>query len=167
MRSPTSKLLGSALCAVILVAGMAVPASASPRSGLPLVVAPPSCSLGHNAQLLNGTFNGTQTVNGDWYYYTWAICSGNVGDIALAAVISLNGTQVDSGVTGFTGTPHANKGLIPIHHCAVCTGTWSMAYGQILKAPAGTAWGPPGAGCITVSSGLYLVCVQTQSFNIV
>jgi hypothetical protein len=167
MRSPTSKPLGSAICAVILVAGLAGPAYAAPPDGLTRVATPPSCSLGHNAQLLHGNFNGTQTLNGDWYYYTWAICSGNIGDIALAAVISLNGKQVDSGVTGFTGTPHANKGLIPIHHCAVCTGTWTMAYGQILKAAAGTVWGPPGSGCVTVSKGLYLVCVQQQTFTIV
>ncbi|MDP9074757.1 MAG: hypothetical protein M3N98_11390 [Actinomycetota bacterium] len=161
-----SRLLGSAVCVVVLVAGLAAPAYASPRAGLIQAATSPNCSLNHNSALLNSQFVNGATVTGDWYYYTWVICSGNVGDIALAGLVDLNGQRVDSAFTGFTGLPHANKFLVPVHHCAPCTGTWTMSFGQILQSPAGFAWGTPGPGCITLSKGLYLLCVEQQTFTI-
>jgi hypothetical protein len=159
MRSRSFTMLVAVGLIGLVVAG-AAPAGATPRAPATTV---PTCSIATPHGLIGSSFLNGKTVNGTWYYAVGVVCNANVGDIALYDEIDYQGMKVESHTKGFTGTPHSqdNEGYFPVP-CAVCSGTWTFVTGEILKAPAGFTWVSSG-GCVALSSGLYLFCVQQLS----
>jgi hypothetical protein len=152
-----------ALLSTVLV-GVAAPAGAAGTARV--VAAATMCHIYDPENITGSMFVNNQIVNGTWNYATGVQCPFKVADMALYEQLNRNGTKVDSMLKNFNGVARQADAILSEYHCAVCNGTWTFTWGQILKAPVGLTWASPPSGCITEQNGLYLACVQTTSVTL-
>jgi hypothetical protein len=155
---------------VVLVTGAAPAAGAAGLvrvAGVGRVtVAGPTCNITDPENITGVSFVNNQFVNGTWNYATGVSCNLRVADIALFEQLNLNGTKVDSKLKNFTGVPHSSDAILSQHACAVCNGTWTFLWGQIIEAQSGVMFTSAPTGCVTLQNGLFLVCVETKTVTI-
>jgi hypothetical protein len=162
-----------AACALLL--GLATPTVASAAPAQPrvatvgavaAVVAAPACVTAGLESLSNTAFINGQFLHGTWTYATGISCSAPQADLALGEVLQHNGVRVASKFKGFTGVARSIDAITQSVRCAVCNGTWLITWAQVMKAPSGTLFSTPPAGCTLVQGGAYEQCVETKTVTL-
>ena len=155
---------------VVLVTGVAAPAGAAGQAGASglggVTVAGPTCNITAPENITGVSFVNNQFVNGTWNYAAGVSCDLRVADIALFEQLNLNGTKVDSKLKNFTGVPRRSDAILSQHACAVCNGTWTFLWGEIIQAQSGVLFTTPPTGCVILRNGLFLVCVETKTVTL-